>query len=105
LQAIIVSQVGTYLLITTFHPSSCFRALLELGEALIRLCVVVELLITGEVVVKVTVTHCAAAVATVIGDISLILLVLVYIVDATALVISDVVTAHVLSTCLELERE
>ena len=63
----------------------------------------VELLITGEVVVKVTVTHCAAAVATVIGEISLILLVVVNIVDATAFVTSDVVIAHVLSTCLQRE--
>ena len=87
---------------TTFQPSSCLRPLLELGEALIRLDEVV-LLITGEVVVKVTVTHCAAAVATVIGEISLILLLLVYIVDATTLVISDVVIAHVLSTYLQIE--
>ena len=63
----------------------------------------VELLITGEVVVKVTVTHCAAAVATVIGEISLILLVVVNIVDATTFVTSDVVIAHVLSTCLQRE--
>jgi hypothetical protein len=96
----ICRQAGSYLLITTFHPSSCFRLLLELGEALTRVYPA-ELLITGEVVVKVTVTHCAAAVATVIGDISPILLVLVYIVDATALVISDVVAAHDLSTCLQ----
>lgn len=48
-----------------------------------------------------TVTHCAAAVATVIGEMSLILVALVYIVDATAFVIADVVIANVLSTCLE----
>lgn len=67
------------------------------------MCVAV-LLITGEVVVRVTVTHCAAAVATVIGEISLILLVVVNIVDATAFVTSDVVIALVLSTCLQNEN-
>lgn len=89
---------------TTFQPSSCFRPLLELGEAFIRLWVV-ELLITGEVVVNVTVTHCAAAVATVMGEISPILLVLEYIVDATALVSSDVVTAHDRSMCLKKKNK
>ena len=53
---------------------------------------------TGDVVVKVTETHCAAAVATVIGDMSLILAVLVYIVEATTLEISAVVTTYTLST-------
>ena len=76
-------KVASDLLTTSFHPSSCLLLFFGLDSK--------DILVVEVVVVRVTARHCAAAVATVMGESSLWGVAWVMIVDATALVISAVV--------------
>lgn len=76
------SNCSSYLLTTSFQPSSCFLPFFGLGK--------VDIFVVAVVVVRVTARHWAAAVATVMGDKALWGVVWVMMVLATTLVISAV---------------